>query len=89
VATTLTLTNKNGEEGELDKMLRIKKIKIMREAISTVYHVEDDGCIQEFNTLKGAEDFVKHIREINNRERKVTSDYYRDRNKKGGNNGVD
>ncbi len=48
-------------------MLKIKKIKIMREAYSTVYHVEDDGCIQEFNTLKGSEDFVKHLNEVNNR----------------------
>ena len=48
-------------------MLKIKKIKIMREAYSTVYHVEDEGCIQEFNTLKGAEDFVKHMNEVNNR----------------------
>ena len=39
----------------------IKKVKIMRQAYSTVYHVEDEGCIQEFNTLKGAEDFVKHL----------------------------
>lgn len=46
----------------------------MREAISTVYHVEDDGCIQEFNTLKGAEDFVKYVEEVN---------------KKGGDNGMD
>lgn len=39
----------------------------MRESYSTVYHVEDDGCIQEFNTLKGAEDFVKHLDEVNKR----------------------
>ena len=45
-------------------MFNIKKVKIMREVYSTVYHVEDDGCIQEFNTLKGAEDFVKHLIEV-------------------------
>ena len=49
-------------------MLKIKKIKIMREAYATVYHVEDDGCIQEFNTLKGAEDFVKHMNEVTRKE---------------------
>ena len=47
----------------------IKKVKIMRQAYSTVYHVEDEGCIQEFNTLKGAEDFVKHIKELNEKRR--------------------
>ena len=46
----------------------IKKVKIMRQAYSTVYHVEDEGCIQEFNTLKGAEDFVKYLKEINEKE---------------------
>ena len=45
-------------------MFNIKKVKIMRESYSTVYHVEDGGCIQEFNTLKGAEDFVKHLIEV-------------------------
>ena len=29
-----------------------------------VYNVTYDGCIQEFNTLKGAEDFVKHLIEV-------------------------
>jgi len=28
---------------------------------STVYHVEDNGLIQEFLTLKGAVDFVKYV----------------------------
>lgn len=41
-------------------MFNIKKVKIIRQAYSTVYHVEDNGFIQEFNTLKDAEDFVKH-----------------------------
>ena len=47
----------------------IKKVKILREAFTTVYHVEDEGCIQEFNTLEGAEDFVKHIKELNEKRR--------------------
>ena len=51
-------------------MFNIKKVKIMREAYCTVYHVEDDGCIQEFNTLKGAEDFVKHMNEVNKKAQK-------------------
>jgi len=42
--------------------MNIKKVKICRDV--TVYHVEDVGCIQEFNTLKGAEDFVKHLIEV-------------------------
>jgi len=48
-------------------MLSIKKMRMMRESCSIVYHVEHDGCIQEFNTLKGAEDFVKHLDEVNKR----------------------
>jgi len=52
-------------------MFNIKKVKVCRnvddydEVFTTVYHVEDYGCIQEFNTLKGAEDFVKHLDEVN------------------------
>ncbi len=57
----------------LNIMLRIKKIKIIRQVISetnrlyfsyTVYHVKVDGFIQEFNTLKDAKDFVKYVKKV-------------------------
>jgi len=35
--------------------------EIKKEGHGTVYHVEDNGCIQEFLTLKGAVDFVKYV----------------------------
>ena len=35
--------------------------EVKNKGYATVYHVEDNGCIQEFNTIKGAKDFVKFV----------------------------
>lgn len=35
--------------------------EIKNEGYAPVYHVEDNGCIQEFDTLKGAQEFVKYV----------------------------
>ena len=40
-------------------MTKIKTIK--NEYGATIYHVEDEGCIQEFWTLKSAEQFVNYV----------------------------
>ena len=42
--------------------------EVKNKGYAKVYHVEYDGCIQEFNTLKGAEHFVKYLKEINEKE---------------------
>jgi len=31
---------------------------------SVVYHIIDDGLIQEFNTLKGAQEFVAYLDQL-------------------------
>ncbi len=36
-------------------------IKEVKNAYGNVYHVKDDGVIQEFNTLKDAKEFVRYI----------------------------
>ena len=35
--------------------------EVKNNGCATVYHVEDNGCIQEFNTLKGAKDYVLYV----------------------------
>ena len=35
--------------------------EIKNEGYAPVYHVEDNGCIQEFDTLKGAQEFVSYV----------------------------
>ena len=40
---------------------RIKK-KVNQNSV--VYHIIDDGLIQEFNTLKGAQEFVAYLDQL-------------------------
>lgn len=40
-------------------MIKIEKVNIGYDAM--VYHVEYEGCIQEFWTLKSAEQFVDYV----------------------------
>ena len=35
---------------------------------NVVYHVTDDGCIQEFNTLKEDQDYVRYLNNLDELE---------------------
>lgn len=37
----------------------------------TVYHVEDNGCIQEFNTIKGAKDYIAYVKQTDAYEKSI------------------
>ena len=44
------------------KNLQIKKVT--NEHGVNVYHVEDEGCIQEFNTIKEANEYVRYVNKV-------------------------
>lgn len=43
--------------------MQVKELK--NEYGSTIYHVEDEGCIQEFWTKKQAQEYVDYVKSIN------------------------
>ena len=45
-----------------DKTMEVKKVK--NEYGLTVWHVRDEGCIQEFWTLKEALDYVDYVKNL-------------------------
>lgn len=55
------MKNHNQENmfSNFDKKLEIKKVK--NENGATVYHIEDEGCIQEFWTYREAAEYMRYI----------------------------
>lgn len=49
--------------------MTIKKV-INKHGVN-VYHVQDEGCIQEFNTIKEANDYVRYIRFQENLKKEI------------------
>ena len=55
------MKNHNQENmfSNFDKKLKIKKVE--NEKGATVYHIEDEGCIQEFWTYQEASEYMRYI----------------------------
>jgi hypothetical protein len=54
---------KRGSKQQQTKDKTMKIITVKNEHNATVYHVEDDGCIQEFWSYKEAKAYVDYVTE--------------------------
>ena len=56
------------------KNLHIKKVT--NEHGVNVYHVEDEGCIQEVNTIKEANEYVRYVNKYFKLEGEIKNERY-------------